>query len=94
MGLIVWFKTDFLAHLFGTIYDVDLDSSNVNEFVVLRFSNPIFKTRFTTAGLITCPFCLGVWVATALSIFVGPAYLPAIYLGQLLIFRLFLELFD
>lgn len=89
MGLIVWFKTDFRVHLFNTIYDMELDSSNINEFIVLKFDDPIFKTKFTTAGLITCPFCLGVWLAAATSIFAGPLCIGVIYVLQMALFYFF-----
>jgi hypothetical protein len=86
MVLTIWFLTEFKTHLFNTFYNKDLDSSNVNEFIFLKFDTPIFETDFTTGEMLNCPYCLGFWIAAVISIFAGPFNLPIIYLGQLILF--------
>ena len=85
MVLIIWFLTEFKIHLFNTICKTELDSSNIGEFILLKFNHPIFWTDFTTGKMLNCPYCIGFWIAAAISIF-NPFSLPVIYIGQLVVY--------
>ena len=92
MALSIWFLTEFKIHLFNSIYKTELDSSNIGEFILLKFNQPIFKTDFTSGGMLNCVYCLGFWISAGISIFVGPINLPIVYIGQIILFGIIKKL--
>lgn len=56
MVLSIWFLTEFKIHLFNSIYKAELDSSNIGEFIFLKFNQPIFKTDFTSGAMLNCAY--------------------------------------
>ena len=88
MFLVIWFLTDFKIHFINTIFRRDLDNSNINEYINLHFNHRILWTDFTIAGLISCPFCLGVWLSIPSIFIFGWQIFPVFYIAQMLLFGL------
>lgn len=78
--LIIWFQTEAIVE-YGKLLMPKLFSgynnmtySSYPEYLQAEHNN--FFTR-----LISCPFCLGFWVALFMSLFIGAIYLPVLYCG-------------
>ncbi|GEM_PF-3725372 len=85
--LTVWFLSDFKIHFINTLFKTDLDSSNINEFIAMKFDFKILKTDFSVASLLMCPICIGFWISVVLTLIGGSVmYLPYIYFLQILLF--------
>jgi len=83
MILCVWFLTEFRTHIFNTIYRRDLNHTNIQEFIALKFNRDFFG--FSLGGMLNCPLCLGFWIAAVLSL-LNPIMIPVHYIGQTILF--------
>jgi hypothetical protein len=87
--LIVWFLSDFKTHLINTLFRTELDDSNINEFIAMKFDVKILKTDFSIASLMMCPICIGFWIALVLTVIHGEMiHLAHIYFFQIFSFAL------
>ena len=91
--LVIWFLSNFKTHIINTVLKKDLDETNIDEFIAMKFDIKIFKTDFTIGSLIMCPICIGFWIALILSAIAGEwSYLAHIYVFQIFNFALIKKL--
>lgn len=91
--LIVWFRTDayveyarvFRLNKISFYQDFDAKKSEDARLTYFGYLRQYHNSFFTR--LITCPICLGVWVATIISIYTGHWWLyPTCLMGGLILF--------
>lgn len=87
MILSIWFLTEWRVHFFNSM-GWECHSANVSDLLQEKFN---FGIRdFTLGAMLSCPFCLGFWLALILSIFFGN--IAVIYIGQMVLFGLLKKL--
>ena len=85
--LSIWFLSGFKTHFINTVLRKDLDESNIEEYLALKWNIRILKTDFTVSEMIMCPICLGFWTSIIVTISYGNLLaLPVIYMLQMLQF--------
>ena len=93
--LLIWLKTDFLISylkLFNfdssEFEDISADNPDLTFFEYLGVKNIDNKFKFFFFKLLSCEFCLCLWLSLSVSLFYNVHYVGLFYIFSLLLFKL------
>ena len=93
--LFVWLKTDFLISylkLFNfdssKYEDISADNPDLSFLEYLCVKNTDSKFKFFIFKLLSCEFCLCLWLSLSVSLFYSIHYVGLFYISSLLLHRL------
>ena len=87
--LLIWFKTDAVSEYLWFLpiskkyKQVQASNPGLDFIMFLTMSYKGFWIR-----LLACPYCIGFWLALGISLFTSPVYVPIIYIGALVLYKL------
>ena len=93
--LLVWLKTDFLISYLKLLNfdsseyeDISADNPDLTFLEYLGVKNIDNKFKFFFFKLLSCEFCLCLWLSLGVSLFYNVHYVGLFYIFSLLLFRL------
>ena len=93
--LFVWLKTDFLISYLkifnfdsSEYEDISVDNPDLSFLEFLCVKNIDNKFKFFFLKLLSCEFCLCLWLSLSVSLFYSIHYVGLFYIFSLLFFRL------
>jgi len=93
--LFVWLKTDFLISYLKLLNfdsseyeDISIDNPDLSFLEYLCVKNIDNKFKFFLFKLLSCEFCLCLWLSLSVSLFYSIHYVGLFYIFSLMLFRL------